>query len=161
MKRRIFSQLLPCLVLILCAADIGYGQGSNTNQPALDSPKAETSSRSIEETRAQPNPDEPPEDSSLSGGRLSSFEFMITSMIVGVALIALFMEFILLRRVPNLKAEDALRVFAVTLILIGTLFFISAGFDSKQIAPAMGLFGTVAGYLLGKNIDRKESKGSE
>jgi membrane associated rhomboid family serine protease len=82
-------------------------------------------------------------------------------MIVVVALIALGMEFILLRRMANLKAEDALRVFAVTLILIGTLFFIAAGFDSTQIAPAMGLFGTVAGYLLGKSIDRKESKESE
>lgn len=158
MERRILSQLLPCLILILCCAGISYGQSSNTSQPALDSPKAESSARSAEETRPNSNAAEPPEDASISGGRLSSFEFLITSMIVGVALIALFMEFILLRRVPNLKAEDALRVFAVTLILIGTLFFISAGFDSKQIAPAMGLFGTVAGYLLGKNIDRKESK---
>jgi hypothetical protein len=38
----------------------------------------------------------------------------------------------------------------VTLIIIGTLFFITAGFDSTQIAPALGLFGTIAGYLLGK-----------
>jgi hypothetical protein len=47
-------------------------------------------------------------------------------------------------------------VYAVTLIIVGTLFAITAGFDSNQIAPAMGLFGTIAGYLLGKRATLSE-----
>lgn len=156
-----FLELILGLILILGSAHVGYAQNSTAPQPSTDNSKTETSPRSTDAARSRTNAVESPPDTSASDGRLSSFEFMITSMIVVVALIALGMEFILLRRMANLKAEDALRVFAVTLILIGTLFFIAAGFGSTQIAPAMGLFGTVAGYLLGKSINRKESKESE
>jgi len=61
----------------------------------------------------------------------------------------IFIEFWLLRR-SALRADDVLRTFSLTLIIIGTLFFVTAGFDNNQIAPAMGLFGTIAGYLLGR-----------
>jgi len=72
-----------------------------------------------------------------------------------VALIALLMEYFLLRKLTaGLKAEDILRVFGVTLINLGTLFLVTAGYNSNQIAPAMGLFGTVAGYLLGRSVRR-------
>jgi hypothetical protein len=77
-------------------------------------------------------------------------------LVTVTSMVALVMQYLLLRKIPKLKAGDLLRVFAVTLILQGTLFFITAGFDSNQIAPAMGLFGTIAGYLLGR-ADRKES----
>jgi hypothetical protein len=43
-----------------------------------------------------------------------------------------------------------MRAFAITLIIIGTMVLICAGYSNDQIAPAMGLFGTVAGYLLGR-----------
>jgi hypothetical protein len=136
-----FSELFLGLILILGSAYIGYAQSSTTPQPSIDPSKTETGS-STGETGSSANPIGPPPDLSVSVGRLSSYEFMITSMIVVVALIALAMEFILLRRIASLKAEEALRVFAVTLIILGTLFFITAGFNSTQIAPAMGLFGT-------------------
>jgi hypothetical protein len=55
-----------------------------------------------------------------------------------------------LRKTTHPTSEDALRLYGVTLILVGTLFAITAGFDSQQVGPAMGLFGTVAGYLLGR-----------
>jgi hypothetical protein len=54
----------------------------------------------------------------------------------------------------RLKPEDTLRSFALTLVIIGTVFFIVAGFDSQQIAPAIGLFGTIAGYMLGRTERR-------
>ena len=47
---------------------------------------------------------------------------------------------------------------AVTLIVVSSLFIITAGYSSEQIAPAMGLFGTIAGYLLGRY---QETKGDE
>jgi hypothetical protein len=93
---------------------------------------------------------------------LTPTEINLTLMVIGLALAALVMQFLLLKKIPKLRAEDTLRVFGVTLILMGTLFFITAGYSSSQIAPAIGLFGTVAGYLLGR-VDRKESeeKGKE
>ncbi|MDX1617310.1 MAG: hypothetical protein R3224_00890 [Balneolaceae bacterium] len=38
----------------------------------------------------------------------------------------------------------------VTLIITAALFLIAAGFSNDQIASALGLLGTIAGYLLGR-----------
>jgi hypothetical protein len=97
-----------------------------------------------------------PDDTSGSGAGavkaksfLSDFEFWLSAEILLFGLGVIVVEFMLLRH-AQLTAEEALRVYAVTLIIVGTLFAITAGFDSTQMAPAMGLFGTIAGYLLGK-----------
>ncbi len=42
-----------------------------------------------------------------------------------------------------------LRVFGTILILVLSAFLVIAGYDDRQIAPVLGLLGTVAGYLLG------------
>jgi hypothetical protein len=97
-----------------------------------------------------------------SGGKLilSEYEFWLSAEVLAFGFAVLVAEFLLLRR-AKITAEEALRVYAVSLILIGTLFAITAGFDSNQIAPAMGLFGTIAGYLLGKRVPAKASAPEE
>jgi len=50
----------------------------------------------------------------------------------------------------KIDQQDAIKFVIVTLIVIGTLFLISAGWSNDQIAPAFGLLGTIAGYMLGK-----------
>ncbi len=47
--------------------------------------------------------------------------------------------------------EALLRSFGTILIIIAAVFLIVAGYSEKQIAPVIGLLGTVAGYLLGKS----------
>ena len=91
---------------------------------------------------------------------LSDFEFWLSAEILVFGLGVVLIEFLLLRK-AKVSAEDALRVYAVTLIIVGTLFAITAGFDSTQIAPAMGLFGTIAGYLLGKRVANNEKTDTE
>ncbi len=68
-------------------------------------------------------------------------------LIFGFLIIALEM---LLIKTKEIDAQDAIKFIVVTLIVIGTLFLISAGWSNDQIAPAFGLLGTIAGYLLGK-----------
>ena len=46
--------------------------------------------------------------------------------------------------------ELAIRGIILTMIVTGTMFLICAGYTNDQIAPAIGLFGTIAGYLLGR-----------
>lgn len=48
--------------------------------------------------------------------------------------------------------EAVLKIFGMVLIIVLTVFLIVAGYDDKQIAPAVGLLGTIAGYLLGKEV---------
>jgi uncharacterized BrkB/YihY/UPF0761 family membrane protein len=80
---------------------------------------------------------------------LSSAEGELALVVVGLGvLVIIALTFAL--RFKEGSADDAIRAYAVTLIIIGTLVLICAGYSNDQIAPAMGLFGTVAGYLLGR-----------
>jgi hypothetical protein len=149
------------LVLLLFISGSAYIGNAQNSSPALSSGGNTRVDNTPPQSEANDAINGQPPSASAGGHYLSSREFILTMLVSGIGLIALAMEFLMLRRLPKLKAEDILRVFAVTLILAGTLFFIAAGFDSNQIAPAMGLFGTVAGYLLGRSIDRQEDKVSD
>ena len=91
----------------------------------------------------------------VAGRFTTDYEFWLSISILLFGLVVIGFQFIL-GRSKNFAAEDTLRVFAVTLILIGTLVLIAAGFSTNQISPAFGLFGTIAGYLLGKRAGMNE-----
>lgn len=82
-------------------------------------------------------------------------ELIQTTAFLVFALIVLIIEYFLLRA-TNADAEQILRVFSMTLILNGTLIAISAGFRLEQTSGAIGLFGTVAGYILGRQDAAKK-----
>src|SRR5947209_667625 len=93
----------------------------------------------------------------VAGGRyLSSKEFLLALLVTAVLLVTLSLQFVLLRKIERLKVEDTLRSFSLTLVIMGTIYFIVTGFDSEQIAPALGLFCTIAGYILGRAERRGE-----
>jgi hypothetical protein len=80
---------------------------------------------------------------------LSDREFWLSLEVLVFGAIVILVEYLLLRRAP-LTAEEALRVYAITMIIVGALFTVTAGFDNVSVAPAFGLLGTVAGYILGR-----------
>lgn len=45
---------------------------------------------------------------------------------------------------------NSLKYLSISLIIVGSLFLVTAGYGNTQIAPIIGLLGTVAGYLLGR-----------
>ncbi len=52
--------------------------------------------------------------------------------------------------------SDAIeRIGIVTVLIVGALYLIAAGFRAENAAPAFGLFGTIAGYLLGQVRSRR------
>jgi hypothetical protein len=72
----------------------------------------------------------------------------ISSVVLGFGLIALLVAAYLIRRESD--SQVILRTLATILIVTFAIFLIVAGYSDQQIAPAMGLLGTIAGYLLGK-----------
>ena len=52
--------------------------------------------------------------------------------------------------------DRSFKAFALSLIIPAGLFLIVIGFSDKQLAPMMGLLGTIAGYILGA-----ETRGAE
>lgn len=53
------------------------------------------------------------------------------------------------------SSEAVLRIFGTILIIVIAVFLVVAGYSDTQIAPVMGLLGTIAGYLLGKESKEK------
>jgi len=50
----------------------------------------------------------------------------------------------------KLFGASYLKLVGLTLVITAGLFLICAGYSQNQIAPMIGLLGTIAGYLLGK-----------
>ena len=59
------------------------------------------------------------------------------------------MSFLLLR--SNRQPISILRTFCVPLIIVAALVLVVTGYSQDQMAPVIGLLGTIAGYLLGKS----------
>ena len=56
------------------------------------------------------------------------------------------------------EPEAVLRVFGTVTIIFAAVFLIVAGFSDSQIAPVIGLLGTIVGYLLGRAGTSKQAQ---
>jgi hypothetical protein len=97
------------------------------------------------------NPNPPP-----TGGASIGHSYLNKSEIVmsfGVLAFGLFMTCaaIFLLRTALVPSVEVIRLVALLLIVSGVLFLVAAGYDAQSISPALGLLGTVAGYLLGRS----------
>lgn len=82
---------------------------------------------------------------------------MMSGAALGYSLIVLLVAAVIAKGLKT--AEQAIRLFTVVLIINSAVFFIVAGYSSQQIAPAFGLLGTMAGYVLGKSQENSKSQG--
>jgi hypothetical protein len=56
----------------------------------------------------------------------------------------------------NQSPDQILRLFTVPLVVVAAVFLIVTGYTDAQIAPVIGLFGTLVGYILGAQSNRSE-----
>ena len=144
--------LITALFAVTCfVATSSFAQLSNA------APSSPTSATTMPTTQAAPTGGDSGEAPLDFTRILTRFEFWLSLIILAFGAIVVAVQYALLRK-RSFDGNDILRVFGVTLIVVGTLFLITAGFGDKQIAPAMGLFGTLAGYLLGKASREPGSK---
>lgn len=70
------------------------------------------------------------------------------------AVITLALLYFLGRRTTSTKTEDLTEIVRypiVMVIVIGSIFLVTAGYGTDQMAPILGLMGTIAGYLMARN----------
>ncbi len=84
---------------------------------------------------------------------------MMSGAALGYSLIVLLVAAVIAKGLKT--AEQAIRLFTVVLIINSAVFFIVAGYSSQQIAPAFGLLGTMAGYVLGKSQENSKNQESD
>ncbi len=106
-----------------------------------------------------PPPGPPPEAAPGVGGWLSSREVQLATGVLLLGVFVIAAEVYLLGR-GTASADDVLKILGVTLIIVGTLFVVAAGFSGNDVAPALGLFGTLAGYLVGRRSVTGNAGGS-
>ncbi|MGL1861053.1 MAG: hypothetical protein OCC46_00855 [Pseudodesulfovibrio sp.] len=67
-----------------------------------------------------------------------------------VLIFGLITILIMVKAIERGKSVDSLiKLFGMTLVIIGALFLVVAGYSDKQTAPVIGLLGTIVGYVLG------------
>lgn len=79
-----------------------------------------------------------------------------TMMTLSIALLVFGIIVLLLITSALRRGRDphqTLQAFAVPLIIVAAVFLVVAGYSEHQISPVIGLLGTLAGYLLGRNSD--------
>ena len=147
MRLPVTQRVVAFALTLVCLASLPAFAQQETGQPAAQ----ETAEVNTAPAEAQTG----------SGAQrltyLSQREFWMSLEVLGFGLVVLLLQFGLLFRKP-VQPEEVLRMFGVTLILVGTLFAITAGFSAEDIGPALGLFGTVAGYLLGRRTQPPGTK---
>jgi hypothetical protein len=92
------------------------------------------------------------------GGEVSlmtSREFWLSALLLGFGLVVIAAQLFYLRGTDAegkraVSSESGIRLSIVSMIIVGALILIASGYSENQIGPAMGLFGTVAGYLIGR-----------
>jgi hypothetical protein len=94
-------------------------------------------------------PDRLSADQMAQHSMMTDREQMLSYSILLFGLAVLIVQYLLLRS-PRRNSYEILQLLAINLIVTGTLFLISAGFSAQQISPGLGLFGTIAGYVLGR-----------
>ncbi|OGU75250.1 MAG: hypothetical protein A2V93_00905 [Ignavibacteria bacterium RBG_16_34_14] len=98
-----------------------------------------------------------PEETSDTIIPLSRLEYSLSIIVLAFGLVVILLEVFIIKS-KKINTDNTIKLLLITLIITSTLFLITAGYSNDQIAPAVGLLGTIAGYLLGKiqnskNID--------
>lgn len=76
-------------------------------------------------------------------------EATFTFTILGFGLLALLFLYLISRKTG--ATPFLLRVYVITIIVFGTLAAVSSAYTTDQIGAVVGLFGTIAGYILGRS----------
>ena len=130
--------------ILFCLSASLYGQDSTSNPPQQVS--------NTPPTREVAN--KPPMD--VDVGAPATISVMTTNELwlsFGVLIFGFLVMLVelYLMKVNHFDQGQALKFILVTLVITSALFLIAAGFSNNQIASAMGLLGTIAGYLLGRS----------
>ena len=92
-----------------------------------------------------------------SGGLFSSSQLGLTFIIFVFGLIAMAVFFLLVRL--ERATPYLMRIYVIIILIFGTLLVVSSAYSTDQIAPVVGFFGTIAGYLLGRSERRDPTEG--
>lgn len=145
-----------CMAIIIVASTANI-QADTNHELSLNMQADTVEFSNVESHTEDSYINEPPRNEVTEKLPLSSWEFYLSLVVLGFGLLVIaFITFIVFKLKVQIDPSIAIQFIIVTLIITSTLFLITAGYGKDQIAPAIGLLGTIAGYLLGRS--QKEFK---
>jgi len=94
-------------------------------------------------------------------------EAISTDTEIAKALVVLtFGLFVLILQAISLKqakasAEIVMLSFVINVVIVSSLYALAVGYDDQQVAPVFSLYGAIIGYLLGKEVGKRQLKEGE
>ncbi|MEO6958480.1 MAG: hypothetical protein ABI228_04485 [Burkholderiaceae bacterium] len=84
----------------------------------------------------------------------------LSMSVLGVLVIAFILCTALLWK-RNTDAPEILKIFGILSIIGLSALLLITGFSNEQLTPIVGLFGAIAGYLLGKDSKSDHGRGRD
>lgn len=81
----------------------------------------------------------------------STYEYFLSTVVLLFGLLVIFGVLACMWREGRYWETLPTQIIVLALLISAGMFLIAAGYDQDQIAPMMGLLGTVAGYMLGRS----------
>lgn len=78
------------------------------------------------------------------------YEVQLGWGVLGFGVLLIGLEIAVMLRLKKGWGHQSIRIVGLTLVLTSGLFLIVTGYSQDQIAPMIGLLGTIIGFLLGK-----------
>jgi uncharacterized membrane protein YhaH (DUF805 family) len=144
-RTRMRILFIICLSIFLVAlSSLSTSQGIDTSLKKEILTKADS--------KAAPAPSSKPKKPKLDSNAKSFHtpdETVLTIYFLIFGLLVLIIAAFLLNKSTH-DSSTSFKYFIIVLLILGMLLLITIGLDKDQISPAVGLFGTISGYLLGK-----------
>lgn len=96
-----------------------------------------------------------PQEMSHSLSPFTSFEFLLSIIVLFFGLIVVTLEVFLASK-GIIKSEYAYKCIIITLVIVGSIVLITAGYSNNQINGVIGILGSIAGYMLAKGTTGKQ-----
>ena len=106
-------------------------------------------------TTSDANPRQAKEGDTEVRNPVTRREMILAMSFLLFAVIFMSMILYVFRKHIRESSGEIERIGIVTLLVVGALHLVMAGFGADKVAPAFGIFGTIAGYLLGQVGPRK------
>jgi len=135
-----------------------YFAGS-TNQPAANGDSTDSAAFTQVDDGSNPPPSQLQKEGGSDIRKKDSImdDVDLRNTILAFTFGLVVMLLILFRvRSKEMEADDFFRLIILSLVIIATIFLIAVGYSSQQLAPAFGLLGTIAGYLLGRQSTKQK-----
>lgn len=142
------------LIFILLSVGSNYAQNGQNRSEKANVPVNTNMAPSYPQTPS-PNTTATTATSTATSVQRTPYETELGWGVLVFGALIIGLEITLMLRLKKGWGTQSIRIVGITLVIIAGLFLIVTGYSQEQIAPMIGLLGTITGFLLGKTSSKE------